>query len=381
VSQRVPGTSGPLSAPVILGVLAVVALASLPPPALADDAPPLRPGNVAGSATQARGPARPSSPLSRWLDVQVASLAVRYRNIEPSDSPLPDVEQMQTNAQLRFRVKFDSQSRVTANVGITSGSVFTGTWNDTGIGTGNYRFDLGARYLFLEVVPVKGVVAQAGSLAIVRGESTEITSYDNDGYVTGERVTLRRPRELLFDEISVTVAYLGDIRTPNAFDRLDRLAETNYQQYLVARSVGPRVTASTDLTRLSGVNTWRAAVRVKVPELRAADAIRYEQYVRFDGDAAGGLAITADKRLTKRLTTTFGYAQIDESNGALNGDRYVRGRRVFGSAALELTRSLSLSGFLGRAFENDFPVVNRTRLDLIFGWNVLKDLQQAGWLP
>jgi hypothetical protein len=37
--------------------------------------------------------------------------------------------------------------------------------------------------------------------------------------VTGERATLRRPRELFLDEISVTAGFLGDLTTPNVFRR------------------------------------------------------------------------------------------------------------------------------------------------------------------
>ena len=42
-----------------------------------------------------------------------------------------------------------------------------------------------------------------------RGQSTEITTYDNDAYVTAGRVSVRRPREVFFDDISVSVGYVG----------------------------------------------------------------------------------------------------------------------------------------------------------------------------
>lgn len=38
---------------------------------------------------------------------------------------------------------------------------------------------------------------------------SELTTYDEDGYVIGQRVSVKRPRPLHLDEISLTVGYLA----------------------------------------------------------------------------------------------------------------------------------------------------------------------------
>jgi hypothetical protein len=70
---------------------------------------------------------------------------------------------------------------------------------------------------------------------VVRGESTEITGYDNDAYLTGQRVSVKRPKDLFFDEVSVTFAYLGDLTTPSITNRYHRLDEVNYRHLLASK--------------------------------------------------------------------------------------------------------------------------------------------------
>ncbi len=72
-----------------------------------------------------------------------------------------------------------------------------------------------------------------------------------------------------------------------------------------------------------------------------------------------------------------GYATVDRA-AVLNGDRFVRGRRGFVEGRYTLTPEVTLSTFFTRAFRNDFAVPNRTRLDVVVTYNVLKGLQRGG---
>jgi hypothetical protein len=74
----------------------------------------------------------------------------------------------------------------------------------------------------------------------LRGEATEITTYNNDGFLTGQRVIARRPRELFFDEIVYTAGFFGDITTPNLNRRYHRLKQGNYHQFIVSKNFGER---------------------------------------------------------------------------------------------------------------------------------------------
>lgn len=321
--------------------------------------------------------------LSRWLDAQAFTLTLRYRFVD-AGSTGPDANHMQANELLRLRVKADRGGHVAVGLGASTGPSFVGSWNDTGVGTGLHRFHVNLRLLSLDLAPMAGVSGQVGSLQLARGESTEITTFDNDGYMTGERITIRRPKTLFFDEVTISRGFVGDTTKPSVFDRLDRFHDFNYQQYLVTRRVSPRVSTSADVTRLAHANFVHAAARVRAPELHIVDSVRYEQYVRFgaasDAHTIAGFAMSGEKQIVKAITAGLGYADIDKQFGGLNADRFNRGRRLFGTFSYAFSPVLALNTFIGRAIHNDYAVVNRTRVDVALQYNLLAHLQRGGLL-
>jgi hypothetical protein len=321
-----------------------------------------------------------ASAIGRWLDVQSLLLQTRYHFVA-SDTAIADTNQMQTWDALRLRVKADPAGRVAVSLGWSSGPTFTGSWNETGIGTGMLHLHTSLRLLSLDVTPVRGVTAQVGSVQLARGESTEFTTYDNDGYMTGERITVHRPKDLFFDEVTVARGYLGDATKPSVFDRTDRLADVNYRQYLLARHIGRHLWTSGDLTRYAGATIVHTAARVQAPAMRVADTIRYEQYVRNSHvETVAGFTVTGEKQLRRPLGAALGYGDIDKNYGGLNADRFNRGRRVYGILTYTFSPVLSVSTYLGRGVLNDYPITNRTRFDVTFSYNALAHLQRAGVL-
>ncbi len=332
------------------------------------------------SGVSAASASRPTTTpqLSRWVDLQSATLATRYRFIESSQS-LTLANQLQYQMQFRGRFKFDRDGNYSINAGVFTGSNFGSGFNDTGAGTGGAVTNLYLKQLFLSAKPIAGVELQFGGLYFNRGESTEITTYDNDGYLMGERLIVKRPGNFFFDEISATSAFLGDLFTPNINKRWHRLGQSNYHQFLISKSIGERAVVSTDYTFESGRDTLRQAVRVNTPEFKAIDFFRLEFYQRFSVNPEGGLAAFAEKSfLKKRLIIGGGYAQIDPNYGALNADRFLRGRRFFFNGSYKLTPEFTVSTFLGRAFKNDFPIANGTRVEFMFTYNLLQGLRRTG---
>jgi hypothetical protein len=343
------------------------------------DAQPV-PAQPAAAVTAATPPPISAS-LSRWIDAQTFTLTLRYRFVDAASTG-PDANHLQANEILRLRVKADRAGRVAVGLGASSGPTFTGGWNDTGVGTGHERFHVSLRLLSLDLTPMAGVSGQVGSLQLARGESTEITTFDNDGYMTGERITVRRPKLLFFDEVTVSRGFVGDTTRPSVFDRLDRLHDFNYQQYLLARRVSPRVWTSADVTHLVHANMVHAAARVRAPELHVVDTVRYEQYVRFgaptDAHTIAGFAMSGEKQISKVITAGLGYADIDRQFGGLNADRFNRGRRLFCTFSYAFSPVLALNTFVGRAINNAYTVVNRTRVDVALQYNLLAHLQRGG---
>jgi hypothetical protein len=170
--------------------------------------------------------------------------------------------------------------------------------------------------LFLAAAPVKGLDVSYGGLSVARGEATEMTSYDNDGYIVGERISVKRPKQVYFDELSFTNGYLGDISTPGFTDRYTRLDEVNYRQMLVGKKFAKWIGVSADVTRLAGVSTVRAAVNAKVPQARVIDTVRYEEYRRLGAAGAYGFSAYGERAIGKRLTAGAGFADIDANTAA-----------------------------------------------------------------
>ena len=329
----------------------------------------------AGAHEQPAAP--PSDGFTRWVDLQTVTALARFRYLETSQHVVT-TRQVQDSVGLRARLKVDRRGRFSVTGAAGTGASFTSSWNNTGIGTGDAVHTMALKQLFLSAVPVDGVEVSYGGLAPARGESTEITSYDNDGYLVGERVSVRRPQALFFNEISGTAAFLGDLETTNVFRRLDRLDQVNYGQILVSRKATSWLTASADVTRASRASTVRAAASIAVHGPTAVDTIRYEQYARTGRDGAFGFAVTAEKTPLPRLTLGLGYADIDRLYGGLNGDRYNRGRRVFGTSTVRVSRELSLLVFATQAFHNRVAISNHTRFDIVLTYNALPTLKRAG---
>lgn len=315
----------------------------------------------------------------RWYEAQTIQLDARYRLIETSAGARSS-NHLQHRQTFKGAFKFDPKGRYTLQAGAGTGSSFTGSWENAGPGTGDGNLAFGVRYLFASAAPIKGLEFQLGGLALLRGETTEITSYDNDGYITGERVSVKQPARFYFDEISLSTGYLGDLSTPSVFERGDRFSDNNYTQALVGKKIGTRASVSFDWTGVDGVNTWRQGVRVSTKETGVVDAVRLELYERTTETNAEGFAVAAERALPHKLAIAGGFATIDRNYGGLNADRFNRGRRVFVDAKLPLPQDLSLNVFYGRAVGNDYAVANKHRFDIVIGYNALKALQRVGAL-
>jgi hypothetical protein len=335
---------------------------------------------AAQASAQTAAAANPAPPqLARWFELQNATLNLRYRFIDTT-AGVTTTNQVQHRETLRARVKFDPSARYTLNLGVFTGTRFTSGWDNTPLGAGDAQKNLAFKTLYLAAVPVAGFEAQYGGLYIIRGESTELTTYDEDGYVIGQRVSLRRPRELYLDEISATVGYLApDPREIPISKRTKYLNDTpNYRHFLVDKKFGKRAGVSTDFTYADGAKTWRQAVNLKTPELRAIDTVIFENYQRVNRNPDQGFALTLDKALNSKVTVNWGYASIDPAYGALNADRFHVGNRVFAMFIFNISPQFLASAFLTRAVGNDVPLPQRTLSNLVFTYNVLPDLKKTG---
>lgn len=329
-------------------------------------------------------PKSPSKPnqmkekTSRWIEVQTLAISVRYRFVA-NNMGVTTASQMQHNIAFKSRFKFDPSGNYSLNIGVFTGDNFTGSWNNTGPGTGDIKANLYLKQMYFSARPIKGLEIQVGGIYVNRGENTEITSYDNDAYLVGERLSLKRPKQFFFDEISVTNAYLGDLKTPNLNKRWHRIKKSNYHQFLLSKKIGERAMLSMDYTFQSGVETLREAIKINTGELRLIDSIRLENYQRIDEDRDAGFALSCEKMLFKKVTLSGGFARIDRDGGTYNADRLGRGKRLFLNASYNILPEFGVHIFVTQALDNPYPISNKTRFDFIISYNILKSLQRLSF--
>lgn len=292
--------------------------------------------------------------FTRWIDVKTAVISSEYRSIENGMDVKTHSQALQKD-NYHARVKLTANGDYSVVTASATGTSFTASWNTTGIGTGDAVTNRYMKQLFFSAKPVKGLELQYGGLGLVRGKSSEITSYDNDGYVEGGRIIVKRPDQLGLDEVAVTYAYIGDTTQPNVFRRLHRLGGSNYHQFLAVKKLSNQVSVSGDYTFAAGTETLRQAVQVNLPAGSAIDGARFEVYERLDVRKAEGFAASVEKKYLKRLNVTAGYASIDPNYGSLNSNRFYSGNKVYGMAEFAVTPEVSAQFFIAQAVNNAQP--------------------------
>ena len=363
---------------------AVLLAMALSGTAAAQDA---RPVNVVTAATSAASapaleqlPMRPSSngartPAAHWFDLQAAAASIRYRGVENAGD-VWTTSAMQWTYNAKGRVLLDGKARYTVNFVALAGASFNQSWLMTGVGTGTTHYETGLRQLFVQADPIKGLSFQVGSLAPVRGANTEITTLDNDGWVFGERVSVKGRTPWLADEIVVTNAYLGQFNHPDLFHRTGHWSDRNYRQVMATRALSKAVTVSADYTHQAGAEILHQAVLVSAPRRLWFNSIRLEQYERVEPTSAYGMAFSLEKALTKKLKTGVGIASVDRRFGTLNGERFNTGHRWFVSGSYPLIGPLSTSWFYTRQIDAPAGATNVQRVDLHLTYDVLAHVRQ-----
>jgi hypothetical protein len=293
------------------------------------------------------------------LELQSVTFGLRYRMLE-NQLGSPSQNWSDHHQGLRLRLRLDRTARYSLTAVALNGDSFQGSWNLRGVRDGQSSNRVFLKQLYVTGKPFEGVEFQYGGLAPVRGEPSEITSYDNDGYLMGQRLAVSPKR--VVDEITVTAGYLGDFRDPSVTRRLHRLSEINYGQVLVTKKLTDRLTATADFTEEDGERTLRQGVAIRPAGW--IDLIRLKAYERVSGERGAGGAITVEKPLGRmRLAASF--ASIDDHYRPVNGDRYGRGRRFSLTATTALTDDISLQVFATRALDGDLVMGNHTRLDVL----------------
>jgi hypothetical protein len=311
--------------------------------------------------------------LSRWLDLQSATLSFRDKAFTPYTTIVePWTNQVQYSALFAWRFKFDSKEKFQLGFAAGTGRYFTSSWLNTGIGP--YL-----RQLYFMATPARGLEFQYGGFGFVRGDWTSITDFTDNGYLMGERVRIRRPDKVFFDEISITAAALKDLQNPDVFDRFHHLDKVNYFQGFVTKKVTGSISLSGGYDAFTGYQLLHQAVKVslKNKKMPLADTILFENYQQLNGETSWGFGLTLQKTLFSRLELTGGVSSIGQDFVPLNSERLGRGHRVYLSSSYRVWRELSISAIGTKAFALDFPISYEKRFDVWITYDLAKALKRA----
>jgi hypothetical protein len=302
--------------------------------------------------------------IARWFDVTSATMTGRYRNVVNSQGK-HSYSESQLKAVTAGEFLFDPAGKYGIGFHGETGANFISSW-------GGWPFYM--RRLYFDAKPAKELELQYGFLDLNRGINTEITSYDDDGYIAGERLILRAPGKTWIDEFSATWAYLGDVTETDLFHRGDRLGHSNYHQLLLRKKFAKRAEGSADYTWQAGANTVREAVKFNIPESRIFDTIGLEGYERLNSIIPEGLktryrrdngfAVLVSKTLVNRYILQGGYMNVDtdydvttalagvaKPKWSLAGDQYNMGKRVILRPTIKLYRGLAINGIFTEAYD------------------------------
>jgi hypothetical protein len=314
--------------------------------------------------------------LHRWFELEAATVGVQYV-FAKSGLGLITASRPQYQIALRARVKLDAKGRFSINAGLFTGPSFMAGFNNTGLGAGPAQSAVYLKHLYLSAAPLKGIEIQYGGLNIWHDESTDITGYGYSGYVVGERASIKRPRELFFDDISIFYGYAGDFNTPNVIRRADHLSQSNFHRFILRKDIGERAWVSADYAFHSGIPTWREAVRVHTAELRAIDTLHAEIYQIQRMHSGNGFAAYVEKTIHPKLVLGGGYADVDRL--LLNSDRYSSGKRLFLTAKIPISRALSVLVFATQAADHASTNVPQQRIDIGVYYNALDLFSKKRW--
>jgi hypothetical protein len=302
----------------------------------------------------------------RWIDLQTATVSFRYRWVKSNQRVTPamhvtqpflpagefvKINQAQQQQIYEFDVKFDKAARYKLHTRLSSGDWFTRSYAEVGWGetfNGEKGWKVLPRQFYLSAEPVRGVEIQYGGLGINRGENTEHTTYDNDGFITGQRLSVKRPDKVWFDEVSVTYAYIGDFYKPNFFERAKRLGQSNYHQYLVGKKFGKRAAVSVDYSSHATISHLREGITVNTPELKFVKNFKADFYQRLEdyrGVKKGwGYNLQAEMSFADKLDVTAGFAKTDYRYNVLTHEKYPARQALYAQPAGTLTADRMIRG-------------------------------------
>jgi len=305
---------------------------------------------VTGSLLGLPGSARAQQ--SPRFEVERGVLGLRARVTDAGAGSARSVIQYQLLQAARLSV--GGATRLALRAAVGTGAGFLGGWNATGLAEGAERWSLYLEQLSLELATKGGFAVSAGGIAPDQGLISELTGFDNDGYLVGVRVGASWSRGPL-GRLALTLGDLGDLDRSAVSHRLRRFGRVSHGAVMASGRLG-RLGVTGQVSFLDGETALQLGSRWSAGRW----SVRAEGYARTD--SGRGAALSLGAKASRRLA--FQGGAVDVRGPTLNGDRYGPGRHLFASVSVALGSHYELGGFAQGRVGSTAGLASR--FDLVF---------------
>ena len=319
------------------------------------------------------------------FEIPTADVYTRYRYIDTNAGTVT-ADDLQYRFTGRFRVNVPKTGTYFGSR-VETGSSIGSSWSNTGIGRSKSEWTLNAKTFFIGQQLGKQAAIEVGAMDMEQGAGTEATYADVDTWTEGYRLRLNGEGKYLPSKFTATFGFIGDFNTPNAFGRLYRLGEINYAQVLAEKKLTKTIRASAEYDRLRGIDLFRAATKMSLPDSWWINDLQVENVVRVAPRATSGWALNLVKSKNRLgwLNPGIYYSHLPTGvykDGAqqalLNGDVYGTGKRIGFTTKYQATKALDFSTLITRKLDSDPGF--RWRAQIVARYQaapLLKQLQRA----
>jgi hypothetical protein len=294
------------------------------------------------------------------FEVPQADVYARYRYIDNNAGAVTS-DDLQYRFTGRFRV---NAPKIGTYFGsrVETGSSISSSWSNSGIGRSSSEWTLNAKTIFVGQQLGKKAAVEVGAMDMEQGAGSEATYADVDTWTEGYRLRVTNEGKYLPSKLTATFGFIGDFNTPNAFTRLNRLGEINYAQVLAEKKFTNAMRASAEYDRLRGIDLFRAATKLSLPDSWWINDAQFENIVRVAPRATAGWAMNLVKTKNRlgwlnpgiyysHLPT--GVYQVGTQQALLNGDVYGTGKRIGFTTKYQATKALDFSTLVTRKLDSD----------------------------
>ncbi len=297
---------------------------------------------------------------SRYLQVLQFEEVTRFNYMDRGPGRVTDRD-LQYRVRTRVQVNLAPEGTTYLRMRAETGKGFDNSWDNTGIGRGEGRWNFNMKSFALGQKLGSHVELQGGGIEFDPGAGSEHTYASGDGHMMGYRFLLTgSPHPWRPEKFSLTMGYVGDFHQPNVFSRF-HLGKLNYVQALVQKKIGAYGEGSVEVDSIRDIWFTRQALRWRELFRPVVDDIMLETVTRTSDNPSFGWSAMVSRHLdqAQRWRAYAIYAHIPKAlydKGGrpvlMNRGEIDLGKRLAWGGSYAVNKDLELGVFAGRLLDS-----------------------------